>query len=152
MQLIRFVGREELVALNEEGKILPKNIHNAFSDGAGKEVIYTFPLMEYTTPKNRLDYLTGIVTANSYNEDGGDYYICLFLDIPDTEIEEGYGTYADPYGSFFDTISEKECYIKQYTREQVFKVEIYYEAKSSFSFKKVYEGDLLGALSYNGEK
>lgn len=44
--------------------------------------------------------------------------VCCIFEVDRGLLSEGYGTYADPYGSFWDTIDVKELSCKEYNRDK----------------------------------
>ena len=108
MNLIRFVGIEELENLLEQKQVRPLKPR--------RDCLYFFPAYDEPVPEYegrgaenqtiyyRLSYLTGII-EEYHTEILGSIYLCLNLDIPHTRLKPAWEMYADPDGSWFARIS-----------------------------------------------
>lgn len=122
MNLIRFVGLEEIEVLLKDGKVLPIK--------PKRDCIYFFPKeCEGHSIPYRLEYISGIVSDYFVPNriDGHQWlFICLNIDLAKKALEESYKTYADPEGSFFDTILVQEYHRKEgYSKDDVESVDIW---------------------------
>lgn len=125
VKLIRYVGLEELVSLENKGYIKPRQVLYNKTAGAGKLVIYWFPkvyedILQET--KDRSIYLFGIVTENKLPK-VEDFLLCIEAEIPEEELEAGEGIYHDTHSDdWFALQTVPEFYSKGYSKEQVLSV------------------------------
>jgi hypothetical protein len=102
MKLFRFVGEQELKKLLRGERIVPINSHKGrrttFHD---QNVIFFFEMS--LGIKYAFEFVSGIV----------DTYAVVAVEHPFPK--RGYGTYADPYGSFFDTMQVDEFALSSYS-------------------------------------
>ena len=138
MKVIRFIGSSELIAVARDGQVSP--IHNGWVSHFGtgnqkdKPCLWFFPYDNdsyaygFHSPEYRLQYLHGIVAEENHilNGKATDFYICLHLDLPKKDLTIDTQRYADPEGSYFDTIHVDEFLLhRPYQKSEVRKVEIY---------------------------
>ena len=108
MKLIRFVGIEELDALLLDRKIAPIKPR--------RDCLYFFPnedidgIYECLSIPYRLQYLTGIVAEHNAGDER--LFICFNIELNAKKLEYCNETYADPEGSFFDTMLVGEYHSK----------------------------------------
>ena len=134
MKLIRIVGISELNALVKDGCVYPIK---------DRKCLYFFPARnerikeykgdaEWQEVPYRLLYLAGIVSSYYTSKLSGKFirfFICLNLEIYKKRLQPSWETYADPYGSFFDTITNCEFHLTDgYDRAAVKSIDIYAEA------------------------
>ena len=133
MRFVRFIGIEELDVLIKTGKVKPVK--------GRRDCLYFFPAegemcdgwgTEFHTVEYRYEYVSGIVS--DYYIDDRRICIVLNLDIEKTGLEQVVETYADPEGSFWDTIGVVEYHSKKgYEIEDVVSVDIF-QQKLAMSF------------------
>ena len=100
MKLFRFMSKEEFRKL-VNGEELEKNKGH---DGKTNSIGFCFMKDDiYNNPEYAYEYLSGIVSKD----------ICVKFET-EIELKKGYGIYADPYGSFFSTITQIEYSITKY--------------------------------------
>ena len=137
MKLIRIVGISELNALVKDGCVYPIK---------DRKCLYFFPAhnerikeyegdAEWQEVPYRLQYLAGIVSSYYTSKLSGKFirfFICLNLEIYKKRLQPSWETYADPYGSFFATITNCEFHLTDgYDRAAVKSIDIYAEAALS---------------------
>ena len=105
MRLVRFMSEEEFTKLMNGEALVNNTKHAAKTNSVGfcfmpidddDDIAHTIQFM--------YEFLSGIVS---------DDYVVVF-EQKDAELLKGYGVYADPYGSFFDTMTMTEYSITQY--------------------------------------
>lgn len=102
MKLFRYMSKNEFNKLINGETLKNDKKHTGFTDSVG----FCFMEGEEGTAEYCYDFLSGIVS----NE-------VLVLFETDKELKKGYGRYADPYGSFFDTIMKTEYSITEYNKD-----------------------------------
>ena len=137
MKFIRFISIRELEALLEDGKIKPIK--------GNRECLYFFPAQGeessvhgtvYHSVSYRFEYVSGVVAEISSD----DYRRCIVLNLEmdEDKLEPAVLPYADPEGSFWETIGVLEYHKKDgYKISDVVSVDIY--KQPSFSFGLVEE-------------
>lgn len=103
MKLHRFIGLSELKALAENGKVAPQETG---------ECLYFFNEDDvyHHSPAYELEYLSGIV--GDMKIDGISRLFCMIeLYLPKKRLVKEIRTYADPEGSFWDTIGVDEYHL-----------------------------------------
>ena len=125
VKLIRYIGLEELVSLENKGYIKPRQVLYNKTAGAGKLVTYWFPKVYediLQESKERALYLFGVITENKLPK-VEDFLICIEADIPEKDLEGGEGTYHDLNSDdWFALQTVPEFYSKGYSKEQVLSV------------------------------
>lgn len=125
VKLIRYIGLEELISLENKGYIKPKQVLYNKTAGAGKLVTYWFPKVYediLQESKERSIYLFGVVTENNL-PNIGEFLLCIEADIPEENLESGEGTYHNINSNdWFALQTVPEFYSKGYDKEQVLSV------------------------------
>lgn len=110
MRLVRFMSEEEFTKLMNGETLVNNTKHTAKTNSVG----FCFMPIEDDEDDDiahaiqfMYKFLGGIVS---------DDYVVVFDQI-DAELFEGYGVYANPYGSFFDTMIMTEYSITQYNNQ-----------------------------------
>jgi len=152
MKFVRFIGEQELEALLQDGKVQP--LHKTWSNCLGYGVAKSEPCLwifpeqtgdyEYCqndTPEDRLMYCGGIVTDTTFKLNNKDKYgnIAVHLDLPDNDdsIVRDIQEYADPYGSYYDTMDVVEYNLKRpYLLSEVVGLDMYYQPEMYKSYYK----------------
>lgn len=125
VKLIRYIGLEELISLENKGYIKPKQVLYNKTAGAGKLVTYWFPkvyedILEES--KDRSIYLFGVITENNL-PNIGEFLLCIEADISEEKLEAGEGTYHNINSNdWFALQTVPEFYSKGYDKEQVLSV------------------------------
>ena len=102
MKFFRFMSIKELENYLS-GKPLINNIkHEALTDSEG----FCFMKLDDLTPEFAYEFLSGIVSNEA----------CVVFET-DKELKKSYGIYANPYGHFFDTITQDEYCTKTYNNK-----------------------------------
>lgn len=102
MKFFRFMSIKELENYLS-GKTLVNNIkHQALTKSEG----FCFMKLDDLTPEFAYEFLSGIVSNEA----------CVVFET-DKELKESYGIYADPYGHFFDTITQDEYCTNTYNNK-----------------------------------
>lgn len=122
MRFIRFVSIEEIETLLKDGKVLPIKPR--------RDCLYFFPLdNDGGSIPYRLQYLSGVVEEyDAHIEDRKTlwFFVCLNLELDETKLKRECRSYADPEGSWFDTIGVEEYHGKDgYRIEDVKSVDIW---------------------------
>ena len=115
MKLRRWVSLEELKTLVNTGEVKPK-----------EKYCYFFDLQECycNNVKEQLSYISGVV--GEYKTKNGTYFISLDINLPKRNLIDKFMRWADPYGSFWDTIYVMEKRNKTgYTLANVEKAKVY---------------------------
>ena len=100
MKLFRFMSKEEFRKLVNGEDLENNTVHQGHTNSIG------FCFMEEDNcnyPEYAYEFLSGVVSDN----------ICVRFET-EVKLKEGYGIYADPYGSFFSTITQIEYSITKY--------------------------------------
>lgn len=98
MKYFRFMSIEEFKKLLNNEELINNTVHKAFTNSVG------FCFMRYNEePEEAYEYLSGIVSNN----------VCAVFETK-KRLKKTYGIYADPYGYFFDTVTNDEYCTKKY--------------------------------------
>ena len=103
MKVFRFMSYAEFLKYIKGEKLENKTEHTGNTNSVG------FCFMEYEEDYDieySYEYLSGIVDEE---------VICVF-EVDKSKLKESWGVYADPYGSFFSTITETEYCTKSYNK------------------------------------
>lgn len=103
MKLFRFMSREEFIKLVNGEDLENNTVHEGHTESIG------FCFMEEdvcNNPEYAYEFLSGVVSED----------ICVRFET-EVKLKEGYGIYADPYGSFWDTIIKTEYSITKYNNK-----------------------------------
>ena len=125
VKLIRYIGLEELISLENKGYIKPRQVLYNKTAGAGKLVTYWFPkvyedILEES--KDRSIYLFGVITENNL-PNIGEFLLCIEAEISEEDLESGEGTYHNiNSNNWFALQTVPEFYSKGYSKEQVLSV------------------------------
>ena len=118
MKLFRFMSIAELKKLLNKEELSNNTKHEAHTNSVG------FCFMKYKeTPEEAYEYLSGIVSND----------VCVVFET-NKRLKKTYGIYADPIGSFFDTITKDEYCINKYSLKD-FKILQLAKPKYSNSWK-----------------
>lgn len=98
----KFIKDEELINTNEHRGKYTDSIGFCF----GKCGLLDEPEIY---PKYDWQYLEGVFDK--------DPEVCCIFETDSCNVKEGYGIYADPYGSFWDTMQAKEYSCTNYSRK-----------------------------------
>lgn len=104
MKLFRFMSKKEFEKLVNGEKLINKKKHKGRTGSTG------FCFMQYKEDENirySYEYLSGVVTND----------IIVVFETNKKNVKESWGIYADPNGSFFDTITETEYCTTQYDKD-----------------------------------
>ena len=133
MLVHRFIGISELEDLVTEGIVNP-------SKSNGRDRFYFWDSEEHTSPEYQLEYLSGIVGEIKSSKTEWRFFCLVSCDIPDDRFEKAYRTYADPEGSFFDTIGQEELHLYgSYRKEDVRSVRLYVDDRFGFKEDKSFD-------------
>lgn len=99
MRIFRFMSKKEFDKLINGEKLINNTKHDGRTNSEG------FCFME-GDPELAFDFLSGVVSED----------ICVVFET-EKELKETYGIYADPYGSFFETITEDELCTNTYNKD-----------------------------------
>ena len=129
----RLLGNAELVALVTERIVSP-------SKSNGRDRLYFWDSEEHTSPEYQLVYLSGIVGEIESSKTEWRFFCLVSCDIPEGRFEKAYGTYADPEGSFWDTIGQEELHLYgAYRKEDVRSVRLYVDDRFGFKEDKSFD-------------
>ena len=103
MKVFRFMSLEELQKYLNGEELLNTTKHEAHTNSVG------FCFMNYkdNDPEEAIKFLSGIV----------DDELCAEFETDESNLNKSYGVYADPYGAFFDTMTEDEYCTQKYSKE-----------------------------------
>ena len=133
MLVHRFIGLSELEALVTEGIVSP-------SKSNGRDRLYFWDSEEHTSPAYQLEYLSGIVGEIDSSKTEWRFFCLVSCDIPEDRFEKAYRTYADPEGSFWDTICQDELHLYgAYRKEDVKSVMLYVDDRFGFKEDKSFD-------------
>ena len=125
VKLIRYIGLEELVSLENKGYIKPKQVLYNKTAGAGKLGRYWFRKVYediLQESKERALYLFGVITENKLPK-VEDFLLCIEAEISEEELEAGEGIYHDTHSDdWFALQTVPEFYSKNYNKDQVLSV------------------------------
>lgn len=103
MKVHRFIGLSELEAIAEKGKVEP------LKEG-GCLYFFSEDDVFHESPEYELEYCSGIV--GDMKIDGVSRLFCMIeLNLPRKRLVKEIRTYADPEGSFWDTIGVEEYHL-----------------------------------------
>ncbi len=129
----RFIGLSELEALVTEGIVSP-------SKSNGMDRLYFWDSEEHTSPAYQLEYLFGIVGEIKSIKTEWRFYCLVSCDIPKYRFKKAYRTYADPEGSYWDTICQEELHLYgAYRKEDVKTVTLYTDHYFGFKLHSFYD-------------
>lgn len=100
MEIFRFMSKKEFDKLINGEELINKTKHQGNTNSVG------FCFME-DDPEYCYEFLSGVVSED----------VCVIFET-DEELNQTYGIYADPCGSFFDTIVKDEYCINKYDKEK----------------------------------
>lgn len=121
MKIFRFMSKKEFEKY-KNGEILKNNTkHSGFTDSVG----FCFMNIEDVDPEDAYEFLSGIVSDD----------ICVVFET-DKKMKKSWGQYADPYGSFFDTIVKTEYCTNQYSIDDFKLLKVGYPPIFSWDFDK----------------
>lgn len=112
--VFRFMSKIEFEMYLKGEEIYGKKQEAVYSHARNKSVV-CFGICEYadslkqaeSEAKSAYEYMSGIVSDE----------ICAIFKADENIFEKGWGRYADPYGSFFDTIFVDELMIESYNNK-----------------------------------
>lgn len=102
MKLFRFMSKKEFNVLMKGDKIINNKIHTGYTNSIG----FCFMKGDTDDAEYAYQFLGGIVS----NE------VCVIFET-DKKLTKSWGRYADPHGSFFDSIIETEYCTNEYDLE-----------------------------------
>jgi len=100
MRLFRFMSKKEFDKLMKGEKLFNDKIHTSHTNSVG----FCFMKGDALDAEYSHQFLGGIVSDD----------VCAIFET-DKKLTKSWGMYADPYGSFFDTIIETEYCINEYS-------------------------------------
>lgn len=103
MKLFRFMSKDEFEKLINGEELVNEKEHTGHTDSIG------FCFMSYKEDEDieyAYEYLSGIVTDD----------IVVVFETDKNNLNKSWGIYADPYGHFFDTITETEYCTTNYNK------------------------------------
>lgn len=111
MKVFRFMSQEEFNKYLDGEKLVNTTDHrNNFSGSVGFCFFKYRDLNDYVSgsisPEYAYEFMNGVATMD---------VVAVFE--TDQELTKSYGRYADPYGSFFDTIWKDEYCTEEYSRD-----------------------------------
>ena len=114
MKLIRFMSKKEFDDLMAGKVLVNDKKHQSNTNSVGFCFLpYEDDDFDQDSIENEIGYafsfLGGIVSED---------YVVIF-ESNDTELKEGYGIYADPFGAFFDTMCITEYSLTQYDKNSL---------------------------------
>ena len=119
MLVHRFIGLSEIEALLNDGVVKPLAENK-------RDCLYFFDSDEHGCPCYQLEYLHGIVGEMFSHKTDDRFYFLIHCDIPEKRFKVVCERYADPYGSWFDTIGENELHLHgSYLKKDVKSVTLY---------------------------
>lgn len=133
MKVHRFIGLSEIQALIQEEVVrpLPEN---------GRDRLYFWDSEEHTRPAYQLEYLLGIVGEIESSKTEWRFFCLVSCDISEDRFEKAYRTYADPEGSYWDTICLEELHLYgAYRKEDVKSVRLYVDDRFGFKEDKSFD-------------
>ena len=104
MRLFRFMSKKEFDKLLNGEDLINNKEHQGFTNSVG----FCFMEGKEADAEYSYEFLSGIVSRE----------ICVLFETNE-KLNESYGIYADPYGSFFDSITRDEYCIKKYNKETI---------------------------------
>ena len=93
MKIFRYMSKKEFDKLIK-GEVLKNNKHH---QGHTNSVGFCFMKVDDNEPRYAYEFLSGVVDDD----------VCVVFET-NKKLTKSYGVYADPYGSFFATITEDE--------------------------------------------
>lgn len=102
MKIFRYMSKKEFDKLIK-GEVLKNNKHH---QGHTNSVGFCFMKVDDNEPRYAYEFLSGVVDDD----------VCVVFET-NKKLTKSYGVYADPYGSFFATITEDEYCTKEYSLE-----------------------------------
>ena len=102
MKIFRYMSKKEFDKLIK-GELLKNNKHH---QGHTNSVGFCFMKVDDNEPRYAYKFLSGVVDDD----------VCVVFET-NKKLTKSYGVYADPYGSFFATITEDEYCTKEYSIE-----------------------------------
>ena len=87
-----------------------------------------------------IGFTSGIVGEIESSKTEWRFFCLVSCDIPEERFEKAYGTYADPEGSYWDTICFEELHLfGAYRKEAVKAVELYTDHYFGFKLHSSYD-------------
>lgn len=128
MLVHRFIGISEIEALLNDGVVKPLAENK-------RDCLYFFDSDEHECPCYQLEYLFGIVGEMFSHKTDDRFYFLIHCDIPEKRFKVVCERYADPDGSWFETIGVDELHLHgSYRRKDVKSVTLYTD--HYFGFKQ----------------
>ena len=128
MLVHRLIGLSEIEALLKDGVVNPLAENN-------RDCLYFFDSDEHGCPSYQLEYLHGIVGEMFLHKTDDRFYFLIHCDIPEKRFKVVCERYADPEGSWFETIGVDELHLHgSYRRKDVKSVTLYTD--HYFGFKQ----------------
>jgi len=109
MKIFRYMSKDEFDKLINGETLINNTIHKGHTNSVG----FCFMKVEDNEPRYAYEFLSGAVDDD----------VCVVFETK-KKLNKSYGVYANPYGSFFDTITENEYCTKEYSLEDFKIVEI----------------------------
>ncbi|MBO6031764.1 MAG: hypothetical protein J6Q22_09845 [Prevotella sp.] len=133
MLVHRFIGITEIEALLNSGVVNPLAENK-------RDRLYFWDSEEHTSPAYQLEYLLGIVGEIKSSKTEWRFFCLVSCDISEDRFEKAYRTYADPEGSFWDTICLEELHLYgAYRKEDVKSVRLYVDDRFGFKEDKSFD-------------
>ena len=104
MRLFRFMSKNEFNNLLNGEDLINNTKHKGFTKSIG----FCFMKGEEIEAEYSYQFLSGVVSDE----------ICVLFETNE-KLNKSYGIYANPYGHFFDTITEDEYCIKKYNKQTI---------------------------------
>lgn len=102
MKLFRFMSKKEFDVLMKGDKLINNKIHTGYTNS----VVFCFMEGDTDDAEYSYQFLCGIVSDE----------VCVIFET-DKKLTKSWGRYANPYGSFFDTMTETEYCTNEYDLE-----------------------------------
>ena len=102
MKIFRYMSKNEFDKLINGETLINNTIHEGLTNSVG----FCFMKVEDNEPRYAYEFLSGVVDDD----------VCVVFETK-KKLTKSYGVYADPYGSFFDTITKDEYCTKEYNLE-----------------------------------
>ena len=103
-KLFRFMSREEFEKLIKGENLKNNTKHQARTNSVG----FCFMEGKEEDAEYSYEYLSSVVSDE----------VCVLFET-DIKLNRSYGIYANPYGSFFSTITEEEYCIEEYNKKTI---------------------------------
>lgn len=133
MLVHRFIGLSEIEALLKDGVVNPLAENK-------RDCLYFFDSDEHECPSYQLEYLYGIVGEMFSHKTDDRFFFLIQCDIPEERFKVVCERYADPDGSWFDTIGVYELHLHgSYRKNDVKTVTLYTDDKFGFKQHSSYD-------------